>query len=405
MNKVKTRVLSIFLALCIMSIGLIAVSAEEQNDTTNATQDQSVGSVLFTETFSSDISNWKISGGDKDKAKIVNSISGNMLYLNQLKAPSTCEAIANGDFSDFALETEFRPMGGSYFGWFFRYESGYKTYLLQYYSSSKEFKLLRGNGTAFIELASKTVTLELDTMHTMRITAFGDVIQAYFNGEELFSVKDDVLKAGKVGFRVLNSDVYFGNVMVATSVAALEAPPLELGSNGELLVEDFEDGAGGWKFAQNPSAFAIESVYDDAKLKFLDFDNMLETGTMLYGNNAWEDYSFDMEVTPVVSGYVGVLFCYRDAENHYLLQFYGNGTAKLLKKENSFLYQVVASAKCGLKQGAQNKIAVDVDGDIVTVSVGDKTIIKARDNASKVGKIGIRGMYSMFYVDNIKVVK
>lgn len=407
MTDIKKRILSIFLILCMVNISLFIVNAEdavtEETNVLETAETENAGSILFAENFAEGLSNWKISGGDKDKATIVNSISGNMLFLNQLNAGSTCEAIANGDFMDFAMETEFRYVNGSYFGWFFRYESGYKTYLLQYYSSSKEFKLLRGNGISFEELASKVVRMESDTIHVMRISAIESDIKAYLNGEEIFNIKDDGYKGGKVGFRALNADVYFGNIVVATDEQTLETSNLSIGSDGKLLIEDFEDGAAGWKFTQNPSAFSIEKVYDASVLKFQNLNNMLEAGTMLYGNNAWKDYSVEFELTPVVSGSAGILFCYQDAGKHYLLQFYGTNKVRLLKKANDYSYKVLATAMCNLKKNEANKVAINIEGNNIKISVGEKKLINTSDNALKAGKIGIRGMYSVFYVDNIKV--
>ncbi len=405
LNKIRIGVLSVFLMLCIiMNTGLVSVFAAEQSSEV-ATENEA-GKVLFSENFSSGLSNWQVKGGESDKVTTVDSISGKMLYVNQLKVSSTCEVIANGEYTDFVMENEFCPEGGSYFGWFFRYESGYKTYLLQYYASSQEFKLLVGNGSAFKELASKVVPLDMGTIYTIRISAFGDKINAYLNGDKVFGINDDSRKNGKIGFRVLSADVSFGNLVVATNEEALDFVQADSGNDGELLNEDFEDGAGGWKFTQNYSAFSIAKIYDASKLKFQDYDNMLEAGTMLYGNNAWNDYSVELELTPVVTGYTGILFCYRDVNNHYLLQFYGTDKVRLLKRENGyFSYKAIASATCTVKRNEVNQIKIDVEGNAITVSIGEKTIMHVSDNAPKTGKIGIRGMRSMFYVDNVKVFK
>jgi len=367
---------------------------------------------LFSDNFSSGSAQWSLSDGSK--ITLVDYAGSKMLYLNGTTHAKTLTATAGKLNGDITFESDFSlASNGGYFGWYICY-SPVQDYLLQLYPSGdlKFLKRTKAGGSAYTELSSTSVSISRQDIHTMKITFVAGTMTAYVDGAMALQATDNELKGGAIGFRTLSGDMYCGNVTVTDGTAggsttvtqpSVTQPSTTQPHGGLLYSDNFDAGMRGYTVEKNPTSFTGEAYNGSGKLKFTDLKNKLDAGVAVTGDIAWADYSVEMSMIPATLRYMGVLFRYHNIDNHYLLQFYGTGAVKLLKKVNGSLYTVIANSKCNLKRGETYKVSVTAVGGKITASVDGVTLFNVYDDSLKNGKVGFRGMNSVFYVDDISV--
>ena len=398
---IRGRIITIVLVIAMLLMAIAPVNAE----------------TFLSENFVSGISNWTFS--DNSKISVSDYAGSKMLYLNGVGHSKTLIATAGQLKGNLSFESDFAIVSdGGYIGWYVFYTPA-QDYLLQLYPSGdlKFLKRTKANGNAYAELAATTANISRNDIHKMKITYVDGTLTAYVDGANKLQATDSEIKSGAVGFRSLSGDAYFGNISVTdktsggtsvvspTPVAPSIPPtpavlaPQSPAQGGVLYSENFDGGMRSFSVEKNPTSFTGEN----GKLKFYDLKNTLDAGIAVTGDASWTDYNFSMNLTPADLRYMGALFRYQDIDNHYLLQFYGNGSVKLLKKVNGSLYTTISTTDFRLKGGETYKVSIAAVGSKITVKVNEKAIISAYDDSLKNGKIGFRGMNSAFYVDDVIV--
>lgn len=151
----------------------------------------------------------------------------------------------------------------------------------------------------------------------------------------------------------------------------------------------------GSDFSRNPTEGVLS--YDNTNQQNVE-------SILTAGDTAWSDYIYSADITFSRGNYAGMFFRYRDADNHYLLQIYrNNGEIILLRRTNGSEYTDIKKTKYRFENGKTYNLSVSAQNSVITVTVDGTEIMKAEDSAITDGKIGLKGQYASFKVDNVVV--
>jgi hypothetical protein len=117
-------------------------------------------------------------------------------------------------------------------------------------------------------------------------------------------------------------------------------------------------------------------------------------GTFLVaGDPGWKDYTLRLRAKPGDDDGFGVVFRYEDATHFYRLLFIedklNGGPLTRLDKRAGADYVELWSAKRGFTVGAEMKIQIHLEGDLISASVDGAQIFQVRDGSYRSGRIGL----------------
>jgi len=176
--------------------------------------------------FSKDnINDWRLNRSDF----WVIEADGDRNYLKQTDYDWNAAIFGDGKNDDFTFETTVKSMDFKPDDWaaqmYFRFRTaptdnfnGYAFVINNSY-----LKLVRGVEGKETVLGSKEFKPKGTEEYQVKIVAKGPKIEVYFNGESLFSVKDDTFKAGEFGFATWNCKVSIGNIHIAAGAKGAAA--------------------------------------------------------------------------------------------------------------------------------------------------------------------------------------
>lgn len=117
-------------------------------------------------------------------------------------------------------------------------------------------------------------------------------------------------------------------------------------------------------------------------------------GTCLVAGDArWRDYTFSLKAKPTDDDGFGVVFRYQDSEHFYRLLFLedglNGGPITRLDRREGPNYTELWSLDRGYRPGAEVTIEVNVDGEVIKVSVDGDQLFETKDGSYRSGKIGL----------------
>lgn len=117
-------------------------------------------------------------------------------------------------------------------------------------------------------------------------------------------------------------------------------------------------------------------------------------GTLLVaGNDGWTDYTLSLKAKPTDDDGFGIVFRYQDSEHFYRLLFLQDGLSggpitRLDRREGAD-YTELWSAERGYRPGAELKIEVRVEGEVINASVDGRRLFEVRDGSYSRGRIAL----------------
>ncbi|MEI2301279.1 Ig-like domain-containing protein [Ensifer sp. MJa1] len=180
-----------------------------------------------------------------------------------------------------------------------------------------------------------------------------------------------------------------------------------------LLVETFNDGnANGWA----TEIGAANGNIGNFLLKGTVFSRPTETGGLAApeaalfdqsdaarnklvfigdGSANWKDYVFEASLTQLDNDTIGVLFYYKDANNHYRFTLDGETNRRQLVKVANGVETVIASVNEGSPYNMEIPLTVAVTGNVINVFLGDKNVFGGPiTDATQPLQGGTVGLYS-----------
>ncbi len=92
------------------------------------------------------------------------------------------------------------------------------------------------------------------------------------------------------------------------------------------------------------------------------------------GSASWKDYVFEASLTQLDNDTIGVLFYYKDADNHYRFTLDGETNRRQLVKVANGVETIIASVNEGSPYNMEIPLTVAVTGNAINVFLGDKNV-------------------------------
>ena len=114
---------------------------------------------------------------------------------------------------------------------------------------------------------------------------------------------------------------------------------------------------------------------------------------LIAGDAAWDDYQLSVKAKPDDNDGFGLVFRLQDAQHFYRLLFLNDGLSggpltRLDKREGDD-YTEIWSTRTGYLKGKEMTVEIEVESDILRVSIDGKALIETRDATYRNGKIGL----------------
>ncbi|RCW51686.1 immunoglobulin-like domain-containing protein [Paenibacillus prosopidis] len=182
-----------------------AVSAEDALVTDSAPAAAVSSTVLLEDDFQDGDSNgWTLSGGTgawsvADDA----AAAGNKMLYQSLNGPEAYAIAGDSSWSSYVYETKVKLVNdGPYPGIVARYTDNNNYYMFRLNPTSiNKLELSKKVSGTSTTLGSSNFTTVKGKWYTMRMVVDGNTIRCYIDGTRIFSITDNSLAAGKVGFR------------------------------------------------------------------------------------------------------------------------------------------------------------------------------------------------------------
>jgi hypothetical protein len=256
-------------------------------------------------------------------------------------------------------------------------------------------KLILKSGVGQTVLGSANYSFATGVSNRVKVEAHGDQLRVYLNNDTtpILQAVDSTSSSGKIGMQTWLTSASFDNVVVRSY------SPEPVWSM--LIEDDFESGNteqlwstvnGSWNVtaASNGNSSYVQS-------------NTTGGGTVLRGEEHWEDYTFEADVETVSYNGGGTSMIFRHSSSGFYLVYITDSSAKLLRKSGG--ETVLDSASLAFPAGVTNRIKIDAEGSDIRVYLNDGTdpILEAVDSTLTSGTIGFQTWLTSARFDNVLV--
>jgi hypothetical protein len=264
----------------------------------------------------------------------------------------------------------------------FRYQDHDNYYRFSWSAERKERRLEKRVGGVFQVLARDTATYTTGRSYSLQITARRSSLGVAIDGKTIFSVSDNTFQRGSIAlYSNSNSGSYFSDIHVQ-----------DLQSGNTLASDDFNDGDHvGWTIIdEGTSGGRSRWVVSNGAL--VQSSNIAGTalGTYaLYTGGSWTDYRMTLKMRSGDNDRLGVLFRFKDSDNHYrFLWNQQDGGRRLLKKVDGN-FQVLAQDAVPYVSNRTYGIEIVAQGKTLKVNVDGRAVFAVSDSSFSAGSVAL----------------
>lgn len=304
----------------------------------------SEGGLLFEETFGPNAldhyvivdegtnfgpSEWTVVGNTITQTS---DIYGGSVSPEAAEKSGTIAVTGSPDWANLRIRATMRSDDDDSIGAVFRYQDANNYYRFSMDSERSFRRLIKKVSGVVTTIWEDSVAFSVGHSYQLEIECSGKRLVAYLDNVFLFSVVDQSLPAGLVGFY---SWANHGAVFEALSVEEISNPIVvwqpELADLSELEIKDQAGASNG------PSLWGAESglLTQSSNIHVSDSTDH-KLGTYASGGNSdWSDVQINVSLRSDVGGALGVMFRFIDEENYYRFSMDNNlGYRRLIKKVN-----------------------------------------------------------------------
>jgi Domain of Unknown Function (DUF1080) len=291
-------------------------------------------------------------------------------------------SLSANQWSDYQVRLSVRSNDNDWFGVMFRYQNHDNYYRFSWSAEDRERRLEKRVDGMFHLLARDTATYSAGRSYALQITARGSSLVVAIDGRTIFSVPDNTFRRGTMAlYSNSNSGTYFDNIHVQ-----------DLQSGNTLASDDFSDGNHiGWTIIDEgttggPSRWAVR---DGALAQSSNIAGSALGTYALYTSGSWTDYRMTLTMRSSDNDRLGVLFRFKDNNNHYRFLWNNqDGGRRLLKKVNG-AFQVLAQDAVPYAVNRTYRIEIIAQGKTLRVNVDGRAVFAVADSSFSAGSVAL----------------
>jgi hypothetical protein len=281
-------------------------------------------------------------------------------------------ALLERAFSDFQLSVGLTSTGSA-IGVVFRYEDDNNWYRFSMDRQLAYRRLVRCVAGVHTVLWQDAVAYPAGK-HELTITAEGSRLRASLDGGLLFDVRDDALKAGRVGlYSWANVTAQFERVVITDPVRRI--------GNWEIVDGAITAAPSIWRTSNG--SLRQESAIGEPTLP-------AAAGTLaLARQTAWTDYRVEARLRSDASGAIGIVFRHRDAANWYRLSLEARRSYRRLVKCVAGVVTVLWQDSDSYRSGSPFVITIEAIGQRLVGYQDDELLFDIVDADHPNGVVGL----------------
>jgi hypothetical protein len=313
-------------------------------------------------------------------------------------------ASSGSGWKDYEVSLTMRSTDNDTLGVMFRYQDADNYYRFSWSAENKDRRLEKRVGGVFRALAQDNAAYTKGQSYDLQITADGSSLVVAIDGKTIFSVTDTSLLQGTIAlYSYRNSGSYFDNIHVQDLTGNTLASDdfKDAGHVGWTIIDE-GDGSTSSKWMMNQGALVqssnIGSDNDDEKL-----------GTYaLYTRGSWTDYRMTLKMRSSDNDRVGVLFRFKDNNNHYRFLWNNeNGGRRLLKKVNG-KFETLAQDAVPYVSNRTYNLEIVAQGKTLKINVDGRAVFAVTDSSFGTGSVALYtsnnqgGQFDDVFVEDLK---
>jgi len=299
-----------------------------------------------------------------------------------LSKKGTHATAGDPEWTDIAFSLRFRSLDDDALGVLFRYTDEQHYYRFSMDAQRHYRRLVKNVGGTFRLLWEDTSTYETDRSYGLTIVAIGSMLRGYLDGVSMFIVEDSDLLRGCIGLYCwANDDAWFSNVHVY---------PPNVVSQEWMLDEPFEMLVPmRWTFFDEGELGGL-SCWEVRDGELRQTSNISEPGTYaLAGETIWRDYRFLARLHSDASGALGVVFRYKDANNHYCFSMNRSRRYRRLTKKVAGISTILWEDTVQYTVGREYVLTLDCMGEQLKGYIDGVLLFDVVDAELSSGCIGL----------------
>jgi hypothetical protein len=216
------------------------------------------------------------------------------------------------------------------------------------------------------------------------VIAFAERLIGYFDGTMIFSVADNSVPTGQVGFYVW-SDA--GAIFESLTVDSVDIQPVlwqpTFADLNEITVIDDAGAING------PSQWQVSggSLVQTSSISVPDSTAWQPGSYAIGGSSSWRDVKISMSMSTTTGGVMGVMFRYIDDDNYYRVTFdFSSGLCRLIKRVTGIVTILWQSSQ-SMTINTNYDLTLLTAGSTLTGWLNGQELFKGRDGELLVGRI------------------
>lgn len=329
-------------------------------------------------------------------------IYGGNVNGDELELPGTMAITGSEKWANIRMSVTLRSQSSGAIGVVFRYQDQqhYYRFSMGNYQTGSYFRLSKNAGGEFQRLWQQEKELQLGHSYHLVIEAYDNRLLGYLDNVLLFSIQDDGISAGQVGFYCWqNSAACFETL----EIESLESDPVlwqpVFNDLSELDIVDEADAIQGLSVWEVDEGVLVQLSNIMGTEETSSSPSILQPGTYaLGGNGEWEDVQISVRFFSVEAGAMGVMFRvspHVDSEdeqgdyNYYCFYLgFGRHPSQLFKKNG----QTVTSLWSDFIPyiiGQLFELTIRAKGSELRLYLDGKLLFTIYDDDLKHGRIGL----------------
>jgi hypothetical protein len=352
--------------------------------------------LLFTETFGANAldlyeivnqaggqsSLWAVNAG---RISQTSNIYGGSFSMASLPKPGTLAVTGSPDWSNLRVQVKLTSGDNDSIGFVFRYLDADNFYRFE---MNREFgyrRLVKKVAGTFTQLWQDTVTYQMNRQYEMEVRAYGRKLYGFIDGMLVFSVEDDSIKRGRVGFYCWANEL---SHFEGLRVEAVEIDPL-------LWQPDFSTLAG---FSAITAPGAIQGLADwhlepggvvQLSNAHEPSDLVKQSGTYLMGGSIWDDHIICARLRSDDDDAIGIMFRVADTQNYYRFTLDRQRNKRRLIKMINGIPSILWQSNAGYSIGQNYDLVIRAIGPRIQILLDGTTLASIIDDDIPAGRIAL----------------
>ncbi len=354
------------------------------------------GGVLFVETFGanaldlyeivnqagSQTSLWSVNAG---RIVQTSNIYGGSFSAASLPKPGTMAIIGSPDWSNVRVRVRLSSGDNDSIGFVFRYLNTDNFYRLEMNQEFGYRRLVKKVDGVFFKLWQDSVVYQQNRSYELEVRAYRRSLYGFVDGMLVFTVVDDSIKHGRVGFYSwANQDSRFE----ALSVETVETDPLlwqpdfaTLAEFSPITASGAIQGPGDWQL-ETGGIVQQSNAHNPADL-------LKQEGTYLMGGGIWDDQTICVRLRSDDNDAIGVMFRMVDNNHYYRFSMDRQRNKQRLIKIIGGTATILWQSNVGYVIGQNYDLVIHAVGPAIEVILDGVMLVSVVDSDIRAGRVAL----------------